>query len=57
MFFSDPLPPRYSVKSGAETLFTTWEDVYACPVWQRFLEEHGFRRVAADLFEKALNRG
>jgi hypothetical protein len=57
MFLSATLPPRYSVQSGAEKLFTTWEDVYACPVWQRFLEEHGFRRVAADLFEKALNRG
>jgi len=56
MVLSATLPPRYSVQSGAEKPFTTWEDMYACPVWQRFLEEHGFRQVAADLFEKAMNR-
>lgn len=41
---------------GAEKLYTTWEDIYARPVWQRFLEHQGYQQVDKALFEKGVGR-
>lgn len=39
---------------SVETCYALKDPVYAMPVWQKFLELHGYRRVAADLFEKII---
>jgi len=37
---------------GVEHLYTTWEDSYNRPMWQKFLEAQGYRKVDKALFEK-----
>ena len=37
----------------AQRIMTTWEDSYARPAWQRFLEKHGYRQGALASFVKA----
>lgn len=39
---------------GADTLVTTWEDIYDRETWQVFLEGQGNRRVAPASFAKEL---
>ena len=39
---------------GIKRLYTTWEDLYARPVWKRFLEQHGYEKTGTALFAKPI---
>ena len=39
---------------GADTLVTTWEDIYDRETWQLFLESQGYRRVTPASFAKEI---
>ena len=38
--------------AGVTTLYTTWENIYKRPIWERFLRQQGYVQTGPVLFTK-----